>query len=425
MIATISPALLGGTISAIASKSDAHRLLILAALCRGETRLLLEQRSEDIDATINCLRALGAAIEILPDGVLVRGIEQAAENPLLDCGESGSTFRFLLPVAAALCEHARFTGSGRLPERPIGELMQVMQAHGVAFSAERLPFATRGQLTGGNFSLPGNVSSQYLTGLLLALPLIVQDSTISLTTRLESAAYVEITLHALRRFGVHVRVENGVYAVSGGQAIQSPGKLRVDGDWSNAAFFLAAGALGKPVTMTGLSLDSPQGDKAMLNALRQFGAIVTATAEAVTVSPAQRIGCTIDVGETPDLLPILAVLGACAAGETRLVNAARLRLKESDRLASVSAMLRALGGRVEELPDALLITDGQLGGGTVDSCRDHRIAMSAAIASVRCSQKVTIRGADAVNKSYPAFYDDFYKLGGHVTLTSPASYELE
>ncbi len=413
MIARILPAPLGGTISAIASKSDAHRLLILAALSRGETRLMMEQRSEDIDATIKCLRALGTMIEVLPDGVLVRGIERVSENPLLDCGESGSTFRFLLPVAAALCEHARFTGSGRLPERPIGELMRVMQAHGVAFSAERLPFETAGKLTGGDFSLPGNVSSQYLTGLLLALPILTGDSTISLTTRLESASYVEITLHALKRFGVHVRMDGGAYNISGGQTIASPGELRVDGDWSNAAFFLAAGALGNPITLNGLNLDSPQGDKMILDALRQFGAQVDATADAITISPAPLSGCTIDVGETPDLLPILAVLGACATGKTRLVNAARLRLKESDRLASVSAMLRALGGTVEELPDALVITGGTLAGGTVDSCRDHRIAMSAAIASICCKKEVTILGADAVNKSYPAFYTDFNQLGGH------------
>lgn len=413
MIARITPAKLGGTVPAIASKSDAHRLLILAALSRCETRLKMEQRSEDIDATISCLRALGAEIKILPDGVLVRGIERVNENPLLDCGESGSTFRFLLPVAAALCMQARFTGSGRLPERPIGELMRVMQAHGVAFSAERLPFATTGRLTGGDFSLPGNVSSQYLTGLLLALPLTQQDSTITLTTHLESAAYVDITLHALRRFGVEVRVQDGVFAVSGGQTIQSPGMLRVDGDWSNAAFYLAAGALGNPVCMTGLDLDSPQGDKAILSALRMFGAVVETTTDAVSVSPAKLAGCVIDVGETPDLLPILAVLGACAAGKTRLVNAARLRLKESDRLASVSAMLRALGGTVEELSDALVITGGALAGGTVDSCRDHRIAMSAAIAAIRCANEVTILGADAVNKSYPAFYTDYNQLGGH------------
>ena len=199
----------------------------------------------------------------------VLGLKTPSSGPsataLLDCGESGSTFRFLLPVACALCECARFAGTGRLPERPIGELTHVMQSHGVAFSAGQLPFTTTGRLTGGDFSLPGNVSSQYLTGLLLALPLTKEDSTISLTTRLESAAYVDITLHALRRFGVQVNAAGERYSIPGGQAIQSPGELRVDGDWSNAAFFLAAGALGKPVTVTGLSLDSPQGDKAGCN----------------------------------------------------------------------------------------------------------------------------------------------------------------
>jgi 3-phosphoshikimate 1-carboxyvinyltransferase len=214
---------------------------------------------------------------------------------------------------------------------------------------------------------------------------------------------------------VRVEQQGRQYTVFGGRAISSPGTLRVDGDWSNAAFFLAAGALGDPVTVKGLRQDSPQGDKAILDALRRFGAGVEATAESVTVSPAQLVGCTIDVGETPDLLPVLAVLGACAAGKTHLVNAARLRLKESDRLASVSAMIRDLGGLVDERSDALVITGTTLFGGTVDSCRDHRIAMSAAIASIRCKREVAILGAEAVNKSYPAFYQDFGQLGGAIT----------
>ena len=413
MNAVIHPAPLSGSIAAIASKSDAHRLLILAALSQGETILKMEQRSEDIDATIGCLRALGAEISLLPDGVLVRGIERVNEDPLLDCGESGSTFRFLLPVAAALSAKARFVGSGRLPERPIGELMLAMEQHGVAFSADRLPFSTTGKLTGGAYTLPGNVSSQYLTGLLLALPLLDESSNITLSTKLESAAYVDITLHALKRFGVAVDVSDESYAISGGQTICSVGERRVDGDWSNAAFFLAAGAIGAPLRMTGLNLNSPQGDKAILDALFAFGATMSATAKAVSVSPAPLFGCVIDVGETPDLLPVLAVLGACASGETRLVNAARLRLKESDRLASVSAMLRVFGAKVEELPDALVITGGKLTGGVVDSCRDHRIAMAAAVASIRCRGDVTILNADAVNKSYPAFFEDFNRLGGH------------
>ncbi len=409
----INPAKLCGTISAIPSKSDAHRLLILAALSAGETRILMPQRSEDIDATIVCLRALGATIEMMPEGVRVRGITKAAENPLLDCGESGSTFRFMLPVAAALCENARFTGGGRLPERPIGELMQAMQSHGVSFSSDRLPFSIQGRMTGGEFSLPGNVSSQYLTGLLLALPMLAEPAQITLTTRLESAAYVDITLHDLRHFGVEVLENEGTYTLAAKRRPRSPVELRVDGDWSNASFFLAAGALGAPVCVRGLDRESPQGDKAILGALAAFGARVTASLDAIWVSPAPLNGCEIDVGETPDLLPILAVLGACAGGETRLMNASRLRLKESDRLASIAAMLRALGGSVEELPDALVITGGTLTGGETESCHDHRVAMAAAVASVCCGQPVLISGADAVNKSYPAFFADFNKLGGN------------
>ncbi len=413
MNVSIQPAPLKGTIPAIASKSDAHRLLILAALSRGETRLFMERRSEDIDATIGCLRALGAEILLEPGGVLVRGVEQTPQNPLLECRESGSTFRFLLPVAAALCESARFTGGGRLPERPVGELMRAMREHEVSFSADRLPFETSGRLTGGAFTLPGNVSSQYLTGLLLALPLMDEPGSVTLTTRLESAAYVDITLHALARFGISVREAKGTYSISGGQAVVSPGELRVDGDWSNAAFFLAAGALGAPVRVTGLELGSPQGDKAILDALAAFGAPVEASSGSVSISPAPLKGCEIDVSNTPDLLPVLAVLGAAAEGETLLVNAARLRLKESDRLASSSAMLRALGGSVTELPDALIVRGAALSGGTVDSCKDHRIAMAAAVASIRCKGGVTILGADAVNKSYPTFYEDFNRLGGN------------
>lgn len=414
MIATISPAPLSGTIPAIASKSDAHRLLILAALAEGETHLLLEQRSEDIDTTIRCLRALGAGIGVTEGGVRVRGIERAAEHPLLDCGESGSTLRFLLPVAAALSSQAAFNGSGRLPERPIGDLVGAMQAHGVRFSAERLPLGTKGRLTGGLFELPGNVSSQYLTGLLLALPLLEQNSRILLTSKLESAAYVEMTLQALRRFGISVSVQKNEYRIPGGQRYRSPGDLCVEGDWSNASFFLAAGALGAPVTVSGLSLASPQGDKAILDALMAFGAGVEVKADAVRVLPAPLHGCTIDVGETPDLLPVLAVLGAAASGETHLVNAARLRLKESDRLASVCAMLRALGAEAEERADALVVSGGRLTGGDVHSARDHRIAMAAAVAAVCCERDVRILGADAVNKSYPAFFSDYSRLGGRV-----------
>jgi 3-phosphoshikimate 1-carboxyvinyltransferase len=414
MNVTIMPAPLSGEAEAISSKSDAHRLLILAAFSGETTRIRLNQRSNDIDATIDCLRAMGAQIEVGSDEILVHGIRTVADDPLLDCRESGSTFRFLLPVAAACCESARFTGSGRLPDRPIQELTQAMHAHGVCFSADRLPFSTSGRLCGGAFELPGNVSSQYLTGLLLALPFVKERSTVKLTTKLESAAYVDITLSALSRFGIRVSSQNGVYSIPGGQRSISPGGIRADGDWSNAAFFLAAGALGQPVRISGLNMDSPQGDKMVLDILREFGADVSVSGDMVAVSPAALTGIKIDVGETPDLLPILAVVAACAKGETRFVNAARLRLKESDRLTTTAKLVNDLGGDAVELPDGLVVRGCALSGGTVDSFHDHRIAMAAAIAAIRCRKPVTILDAGSAAKSYPTFFEDYKKLGGNV-----------
>ncbi len=410
----IEPKTLSGEIEAISSKSDAHRLLILAAFSDGTTRIRINQSSDDIDATIDCLRAMGAQIESSPNEIFVHGIRTFTDDPLLDCKESGSTFRFLLPVAAACCKSARFTGSGRLPDRPIQELMQVMQSHGVCFSAERLPFSISGRLHGGNYELPGNVSSQYLTGLLLALPMVEESSMIRLTTKLESAAYVDITLSALNRFGIQVSAQDGIYTIPGRQRYVSPGKAKSDSDWSNAAFFLAAGALGNPMRLSGLDMNSPQGDKTILDILCKFGANVSVADEAVTVSPAVLTGIEIDVSETPDLLPILAVVAACAKGETHFINGARLRLKESDRLHSTAKLITDLGGDATELPDGLTIRGDVLSGGTVDSFHDHRIAMAAAIAAIRCRKPVTILDAGATAKSYPTFYEDFKKLGGNV-----------
>lgn len=409
----ITPSPLGGELEAIPSKSDAHRVLILAALSRGTTRIEIRRLSDDIQTTIDCLCALGATIERTADAVIVQGISAFTEHPELNCRESGSTLRFLLPVAAVCGVHARFTGSGRLPERPIGELMEAMRQHGVCFSADRLPFSMEGTLSGGEYALAGNISSQYLTGLLLALPLAKEDSSLKLTTKLESAAYVEMTLRSLRSFGAVAEEQDGAYRIPGSQVCRSPGIVSVEGDWSNAAFFLAAGALKSRVRLTGLSASSPQGDKAILSALTRFGAKVLQSYDVVEVSPGELHGCELDVSETPDLLPILAVLAANAAGETRLVNAARLRYKESDRLTATANLVNTLGGNAQELPDGLIVSGGGLSGGTVDGCRDHRIVMAAAIASIACREPVTILGADAVNKSYPEFFEDFTRLGGN------------
>lgn len=409
----LSPAPLSGCISAIPSKSFAHRLLICAALADRATRLSLPSSSQDIDATCRCLTALGAQFtQSGPDEVTVQPIRTVPPAPQLDCGESGSTLRFLLPVAAALSPSVRFTGQGRLPQRPIGPLLDAMQAGGVTVSQPTLPLTTQGQLHNGAFSLPGNISSQYLTGLMLALPLLSGDSTLSVTTPLESSAYLAITQHVLAQFGVQIEQRPNGWVIPGCQTFTSSGLLPVEGDWSNAAFFLAAGALGGPITVTGLDPDSPQGDRAILELLRQFGAHIRVDGSSVTAAAAPLYGIHADVREIPDALPILAVLAAFAQGESRFTGAARLRLKESDRLSTVAAMLRGLGGQVEELPDGLIVRGAGLVGGTVDGANDHRIVMAAAIAACRCSHPVTVSGAQAVQKSYPAFFRALASLGG-------------
>lgn len=419
---TLTPVQLRGTVDAIPSKSDAHRKLICAA-CAGEESFLPLQKPHcaDIIATMQCLTALGARFTEMENGVHISPIEtqRQSELPLLDCGESGSTFRFLLPVAMAYAEQASFVGAGRLPERPIDMLTDVMEQHGVTFSAPALPMTASGTLRGGEYALAGNVTSQYLSGLLMALPHVAEDSVIRLTKPLESAAYVELTCKVLEEFGAEItqKTENDlpVYRIKGARRLRVPQHLYVDGDWSNAAFFLVAGAISAPVTVRGVYPGSIQGDKAICDILRQAGAVVEQSADRVTVSPPKDgvlHAFSANMTEIPDLLPILSVLAAYAEGETHLHHAARLRLKECDRLSETAKLLNGLGGNVTELDDSLLIRGSTLHGGIVDGCNDHRMVMSAAIAALGCAAPVTILGTEAVNKSYPAFFEDYQKLGG-------------
>jgi 3-phosphoshikimate 1-carboxyvinyltransferase len=285
-----------------------------------------------------------------------------------------------------------------------------MKKHGVSFSADKLPFEISGRLTGGAYTLPGNVSSQYITGVLLALPVLSGDSTLNLTSKLESGAYVKMTLSALRRFGVKAEVSGNTCAIPGGQAFSSPGTLRVEGDWSNAAFFLAAGALGGKVSLAGLDINSSQSDKAILELLRRFGAKTEVQDGLITVSPGILHGCEIDVAEIPDLLPILTVVAACSAGETKFANAGRLRLKESDRLTASAALISSLGGTVTELPDGLLVQGGSLTGGVIDSFRDHRIAMSFGVLGSLPGNTIDIDDRDCVVVSYPRFWTDLRSI---------------
>ena len=392
----VTPGKLTGAVRVPASKSAAHRLLICAALADGPTRIAINATNRDIEATAACLRALGAEIERQGDALAVSPITRVPDNTVLDCGESGSTLRFLLPVAAALGTRATFTGHGRLPQRPNAPLVDALRAHGAAIDRDLLPMAVSGPLTGGRWTLPGNVSSQYVTGLLFALPLLDGDSEIALTTPLASAAYVDMTLQALRQFGIAVEPTEDGWRVPGNQRHRTPGEAEVEGDWSAAAFWLAANALGAGVDVQGLNPDSVQGDRTVADLLGREA---------------------IDATHVPDLVPALAVAAAKLSKQTVITGAARLRLKESDRLASVAGMLKALGHGVTVTGDGLIIDGGEPMPcdepvRTVDGANDHRIVMAAAVAAAYSDRPVRVTDAQAVEKSYPGFFRDFEALGG-------------
>ncbi|MBQ3482669.1 MAG: 3-phosphoshikimate 1-carboxyvinyltransferase [Clostridia bacterium] len=405
-------------VAAPTSKSAAHRVLIAAAFADAPTRVRVSGAGEDIAATVRCLAALGARIDEAPIAggdawLTVTPIMAVPACATLDCGESGSTLRFLIPVAAALGVETTFLRRGRLPERPLEPLRSEMIRHGADFKDNPDGSLTvRGRIGAGDYEIAANVSSQYITGLLFALSLCDLPSTLTLTGEIESAPYVDMTVHALAAFGAApMRSADGrVFTVAGRNVapLRSPAELLPEGDFSGAAFPLAAGALGAhPVTVTGLDLASAQGDRAILDLLARFGARVErdATRGTVTVSPAPLHGIDIDAKQIPDLVPILAVIAAGASGKTVITGASRLRLKESDRIATTAALLRALGGKVSATDDGLVIECSPLSGGTVDGAGDHRIVMSGAVAALFANGPVTVTGIEAVAKSYPNFFE--------------------
>lgn len=383
-------------IEIISSKSDAHRALICAALSDSSCEVIVNATSKDIEATKACMAAL------------------VAGDPKMYCGESGSTLRFLLPVMSALGKRVEFYPEGRLPQRPLSPLYEELVDHNVKLSpVGTVPFVSEGQLTSGTFTIDGGVSSQYISGLLFALPMLDGDSEIVITGKLESAAYVEMTLDTIRKFGVEIEKTEAGFFVKGNQKYHGPEKYYVEGDWSNGCFMLAAGAIAEGgIRVAGLKENSIQGDKKIISLLQQMGARVTIESEEVCVMPGELHGIDIDASQIPDMVPILACLACRAEGQTKIYNAGRLRIKESDRLAAVSHVLNTLGGKVTELEDGLIIEGtGTLKGGCISSYNDHRIVMMAAVCSLFSEGIITIEGSDAVNKSYPGFFDDFRKLG--------------
>lgn len=348
---------------------------------------------------------MGAAQEWVGEAALRlhglgNSVMRAGPRPIFDCGESGSTLRFLIPIALAVCGGGEFTGRGRLMERPLGPYFDIFREKGIAYGQRDGALWIEGRLPPGIYRLPGNVSSQFVTGLLYALPLLAGDSELQLTTPLESRGYVDMTLAALNTFGIAVEATGSGYFIPGRQRYRS-GAVQVEADWSQAAFWYAAAALGSAVEVQGMEMSSAQGDKVIVDLCRRL----RDTGEQV-----------VDVSGCPDLVPPLAAVAAVRRGATHLVHAGRLRLKESDRLASVHSTLTAFGVQAEEGADSLTIhgADRLRGGGMVACCRDHRIAMMAAVLATRCDSPVELEGAECVAKSYPDFWEDYKRLGGRV-----------
>ena len=424
-----------GTVVAVDSKSDAHRALICSALCNGQTKIKVKALNYDIIATATCLSSLGANVTREGDTYSVSGRAEGGGN--LFCAESGSTARFLLPVAGALGGVTTFLGKGKLPQRPMLPLTEEMRKAGCTVSADFLPLTVSGRLKGGKYTLSGSVSSQFISGLLMALPLTNEPSEILLTSPLQSELYADMTVKTLKNFGVKWQKlsseESGgfyggyrldgitdysnfctaVCAKATYDTYKSPEFYAVEGDWSGAAFFAVAAALAGKVELLGLDTKSLQPDKAIIDITEQVGASVTKNGDKITVEKRKINPFSLDVSQFPDLFPVLSVLACGAEGESLLFGAGRLRIKESDRIETTASMIRALGGKVEVGEDYLKIFgSGRLSGGKFDGAGDHRIVMSGAIASLISDGNVEIIGHTAVNKSYPEFFEVFEKIRG-------------
>lgn len=398
-LAYINKSTINGTVHIPPSKSAAHRALICSFLSGGGNVSPMID-SKDMQATLGAISALKNGLDVI------------------DCIESGSTLRFMIPVAAALGRNVTFVGEGKLPQRPIGEYLRLFKEHNVECKTDGgLPLSISGKLTSGKYEIAGNVSSQYITGLLLALPILDGDSEIILTTPLESKPYVDMTVKIMSDYGVNVVETQKGYFIKGNQSYIQRDYV-VEGDWSQAAFFMVAGALFGDVTLTGLDFNSSQGDKKIVDILRQFGATVETENDAVTVHKSPLNGIETDARDIPDMVPSLAVLGAYASGITVIKGAERLRFKESDRIESVVYNLKQLGADVVATPDGMIIKHSKLCSAELKGYNDHRIVMSMTVAATGTDGESVIDDADSINKSYPAFFDDYNSIGGKVNVVS-------
>lgn len=406
----ITPSSLSGEVMIPPSKSAAHRALICAALAKGESRIKPYCTSDDIKATAECLRALGMKVSEDKEGYTL-GRDDTEKACVLNFNESGSTARFLLPIAAALGAEVAAEGRGRLPERPMAVLTGLLREHGVEVSSDNLPINIKGKMTSGEFNVPGNISSQYISGLLLAAPLMTGDTVINLTAPLQSVGYIDMTLDAMAAFGVTAEETSGGWKIPAGQAYK-PNDMVIEGDWSQAAFFMSAAAIGGDIRIKGLDFASRQGDMAALDVFAAFGADINIENDVLHIKRGTLRGIEVNAADIPDMVPAIAVTAAFAEGKTVIHSAERLRIKESDRIKTTLAVLSAMGVKTEEQPDGMVIYGGRPKGADIDGAGDHRIVMAASVAAAFAEGKSTIKGAEAINKSYPEFFGDFKKLGG-------------
>lgn len=417
-IALITPRRLSGTITAPPSKSDAHRAIICAALSGGICEIHPIALSHDVTATINAMCALGAKIQILGDRLLIDGTHMfTISRTDINCNESASTLRFLIPILATAGINARLIGSQTLGHRPLQPYLDCLASHGAIFSHQNtLPLDISGTLLPGEFFIPANISSQFISGLLLALPLLKSDSQIHLSTQLESASYIDMTIDTMNRFGVTVEKTDYGYKISGNQRYLRT-DYTIEGDWSQAAFYLAAGVLGENIKVSGLKSTSLQADRAIFDLLVRFGGELSYVPDGVMASQGKLHGTNIYASQIPDLVPILSVVAALSEGTTHIMGASRLRLKESNRLEAIQQALSSLGANIQELEDGLIIEGtSALGKANVCGQGDHRIVMALCIAATRAADKVSINDANSISKSYPSFFEDYDKLGGMVNI---------
>lgn len=417
--AIINKSALSGVVKAPSSKSVAHRMLLCAALSRSKCYINNISDSDDMTATIGCLESLGAKIIKNGSTVFIDAENFASQNPdhhyTLNCKESGTTLRIMIPVCAALGLHTTFVGEGRLVKRPLDEYLKLLPQHGVEISKGEtsLPLTIKGKLCGTQFSVSPKVSSQYVTGLIFALSLLDNDSTLNLETALVGGQYVDITTSVMKKFAVEVEKLDNKYFIKGSQKYTASENLSVEGDWSQAAFFLCCGAIGADITVTNLDINSTQGDKKIVDFLKAFGADITINDNSVCVRKSNLHGTNIDATDTPDLVPILSVLASFADSDSTITGVGRLRFKESDRLLSTSQMINNLGGCATYTDECMMIKGmSALKGGNIEGYNDHRIVMSSAIAGAFADNTTTITDANAINKSYTNFFDDYKSLGG-------------